>query len=347
MALNIPSPIRGAALFVTSAASGCPTVLSETPKRSSRLANLPTASSISLCPFRPRCVDECRKGFLGLWRKSRYGVSPHGQSSILRGISQPFSEDTPGSFRRGWLPHGQVATKILSTAGQTVSAEELSIASSGSVTGTSYSFTLNSDFSFSTLSASCASSSSHLSSTPSGALFRPSSSALPPTTCALRSPTFGISCSGSACVPTKDARNFSTRSISGRLFYKRRPLQVPKLKPPNVRSKWLEGAPQKKGICVKVRVQTPRKPNSGLRKVARVRLSTGRTVLVYIPGIGHNLNVHSVVLVRGGRCKDVPGWCVYLFFCQQLQSGEGRGRFASCKEPREEEIQVWGEAFCR
>ncbi|KEP60103.1 UNVERIFIED_CONTAM: 30S ribosomal protein S12, putative [Hammondia hammondi] len=109
---------------------------------------------------------------------------------------------------------------------------------------------------------------------------------------------------------SSQSRQFSTRSISGRLFYKRRPLQVPKLKPPNIRSKWLEGAPQKKGICVKVRVQTPRKPNSGLRKVARVRLSTGRTVLVYIPGIGHNLNVHSVVLVRGGRCKDVPG-CNY------------------------------------
>ncbi|KYK67225.1 putative 30S ribosomal protein S12 [Toxoplasma gondii TgCatPRC2] len=117
------------------------------------------------------------------------------------------------------------------------------------------------------------------------------------------------SSSSSSFFPSQ-SRQFSTRSISGRLFYKRRPLQVPKLKPPNIRSKWLEGAPQKKGICVKVRVQTPRKPNSGLRKVARVRLSTGRTVLVYIPGIGHNLNVHSVVLVRGGRCKDVPG-CNY------------------------------------
>ncbi|KAL8275474.1 hypothetical protein Esti_000606 [Eimeria stiedai] len=103
-------------------------------------------------------------------------------------------------------------------------------------------------------------------------------------------------------------RLFSTRNIRGRLFYKRRPLQVPRLKPPNIRSKWLEGAPHKKGICVKVRVQTPRKPNSGLRKVARVRLSTGRVVLAYIPGAGHSLNVHSTVLLRGGRCPDVPGW---------------------------------------
>lgn len=107
-----------------------------------------------------------------------------------------------------------------------------------------------------------------------------------------------------------DRRLFSTRSLRGRLFYKRRPLQVPRLKPPNARSKWLEGAPHKKGICVKVRVQTPRKPNSGLRKVARVRLSTGRVVLAYIPGAGHSLNVHSTVLIRGGRCPDVPG-CNY------------------------------------
>eukprot|EP00920_Eleutheroschizon_duboscqi_P011592 GHVT01027817.1.p2 GENE.GHVT01027817.1~~GHVT01027817.1.p2 ORF type:complete len:173 (-),score=6.29 GHVT01027817.1:741-1259(-) len=108
------------------------------------------------------------------------------------------------------------------------------------------------------------------------------------------------------------SRGFSTRNISGRLFYLRRPRQVPVRKPPNWRSKWLEGAPQKKGICVKVRVQTPCKPNSGLRKVARVRLSTGRTVLVYIPGEGHNLNVHSVVLVRGGRCPDIRGWYAFI-----------------------------------
>eukprot|EP00921_Rhytidocystis_pertsovi_P006511 GHVQ01011096.1.p1 GENE.GHVQ01011096.1~~GHVQ01011096.1.p1 ORF type:complete len:296 (-),score=18.01 GHVQ01011096.1:524-1411(-) len=105
-------------------------------------------------------------------------------------------------------------------------------------------------------------------------------------------------------------RRFTTRNISGRLFYKRRPLQLPKHKFRNWRSKWLQGSPHKKGICVKVFVQTPRKPNSGLRKVARVRLSTGKSVLTYIPGMGHNLNVHSVVLVRGGRTKDVPS-CNY------------------------------------
>ncbi|CRG98605.1 mitochondrial ribosomal protein S12 precursor, putative [Plasmodium relictum] len=107
-----------------------------------------------------------------------------------------------------------------------------------------------------------------------------------------------------------DHRYFSTKNIRGRLFYKRRPKQIPKLKKKNWRSKWLEGAPQKRGICLKVRVQTPKKPNSGLKKIARVRLSTGRIVSVYIPGIGHNLNTHSIILVRGGRCKDIPG-CNY------------------------------------
>nr|PVC54597.1 ribosomal protein S12 [Theileria orientalis] len=85
---------------------------------------------------------------------------------------------------------------------------------------------------------------------------------------------------------------------------------VPRYKPKKRRSCWLEGAPQKKGIVITVRVTTPRKPNSGLRKVARVRLTTGRTVTCHIPGQGHNLHTHSVVLVRGGRCQDVSG-CHY------------------------------------
>ena len=69
----------------------------------------------------------------------------------------------------------------------------------------------------------------------------------------------------------------------------------------------LEKSPQKKGVCVTVRTLTPKKPNSALRKVARVRLSTGKTVTAYIPGEGHNLQEHSIVLVRGGRVKDLPG----------------------------------------
>ncbi|MDY3119144.1 MAG: 30S ribosomal protein S12 [Peptoniphilus sp.] len=66
-------------------------------------------------------------------------------------------------------------------------------------------------------------------------------------------------------------------------------------------------SPQKRGVCVAVRTVTPKKPNSALRKVARVRLSNGYEVMAYIPGIGHNLQEHSVVLVRGGRVKDLPG----------------------------------------
>ncbi|URA11319.1 30S ribosomal protein S12 [Thermospira aquatica] len=69
----------------------------------------------------------------------------------------------------------------------------------------------------------------------------------------------------------------------------------------------LEGNPQKRGVCVKVTTMTPKKPNSALRKIARVRLSNGIEVTAYIPGIGHNLQEHSVVLVRGGRVKDLPG----------------------------------------
>ena len=69
----------------------------------------------------------------------------------------------------------------------------------------------------------------------------------------------------------------------------------------------LEKSPQKRGVCVKVYTTTPKKPNSALRKVARVRLSNGHEVISYIPGEGHNLQEHSVVLLRGGRVKDLPG----------------------------------------
>ncbi len=69
----------------------------------------------------------------------------------------------------------------------------------------------------------------------------------------------------------------------------------------------LAGSPQRRGVCVRVYTTTPKKPNSALRKVARVRLTGGYEVTSYIPGIGHNLQEHSVVLVRGGRVKDLPG----------------------------------------
>ncbi len=69
----------------------------------------------------------------------------------------------------------------------------------------------------------------------------------------------------------------------------------------------LKGCPQKRGVCLQVRTMTPKKPNSALRKIARVRLTNGIEVTAYIPGEGHNLQEHSIVLVRGGRVKDLPG----------------------------------------
>jgi small subunit ribosomal protein S12 len=69
----------------------------------------------------------------------------------------------------------------------------------------------------------------------------------------------------------------------------------------------LKGSPQKRGVCLIVRTVSPKKPNSALRKVCRVRLTNGEEVTAYIPGIGHNLQEHSVVLIRGGRVKDLPG----------------------------------------
>lgn len=86
------------------------------------------------------------------------------------------------------------------------------------------------------------------------------------------------------------------------LIRKGRTSQLNKTKSPA-----LQGCPQKRGVCTRVMTVTPKKPNSALRKVARVRLSNGIEVTAYIPGIGHNLQEHSVVLLRGGRVKDLPG----------------------------------------
>lgn len=73
------------------------------------------------------------------------------------------------------------------------------------------------------------------------------------------------------------------------------------------KSRALAGCPQKRGVCLQVKTQTPKKPNSALRKVARIRLSNGIEVTGYIPGVGHNLQEHSIVTIRGGRVKDLPG----------------------------------------
>jgi len=87
----------------------------------------------------------------------------------------------------------------------------------------------------------------------------------------------------------------------------------------------LKKSPQKKGVCLKVYTRTPKKPNSAIRKVARVRLTSGFDIIAYIPGQGHNLQEHSVVLVRGGRVKDLPGVKYHLIRgVYDLQSVLGR-----------------------
>ena len=100
----------------------------------------------------------------------------------------------------------------------------------------------------------------------------------------------------------------------------------------------LKGAPQKRGVCVRVYTTTPKKPNSALRKVARVRLTNGMEVTSYIPGIGHNLQEHSVVLIRGGRVKDLPG-VRYHVICGTLDAlgvsdrRQGRSKYGA-KRPK-------------
>ncbi len=104
----------------------------------------------------------------------------------------------------------------------------------------------------------------------------------------------------------------------------------------------LQGNPQKRGVCVKVFTTTPKKPNSALRKVARVRLSNGIEVTAYIPGIGHNLQEHHQVLVRGGRVKDLPGVKYHIIRgALDAQGVEGRMRSRSkygTKKPKKKEV---------
>ena len=86
-----------------------------------------------------------------------------------------------------------------------------------------------------------------------------------------------------------------------------RPQRAEQSKQSKTKTPALKGAPQRRGVCTRVFTTTPKKPNSALRKVARVRLTSGIEVSAYIPGVGHNLQEHSIVLVRGGRVKDLPG----------------------------------------
>ena len=100
----------------------------------------------------------------------------------------------------------------------------------------------------------------------------------------------------------------------------------------------LQASPQKRGVCTRVYTQTPKKPNSALRKVARVRLTNGVEVTAYIPGEGHNLQEHSVVLVRGGRVKDLPGVRYHIVRGTQQTAGtakrmQGRSKYGT-KRPK-------------
>ncbi|CUS96203.1 SSU ribosomal protein S12P [Candidatus Kryptobacter tengchongensis] len=103
----------------------------------------------------------------------------------------------------------------------------------------------------------------------------------------------------------------------------------------------LQGCPQKRGVCVRVYTTTPKKPNSALRKVAKVRLTNGIEVIAYIPGEGHNLQEHSIVLVRGGRVKDLPGVRYHIIRGALDTAGvegrkQGRSKYGA-KKPKEQQ----------
>ena len=117
------------------------------------------------------------------------------------------------------------------------------------------------------------------------------------------------------------------------LVRKGRKIQIKKKKCPA-----LQACPQRKGVCTRVYTQTPKKPNSALRKIARVRLTNGIEVTAYIPGEGHNLQEHSIVLVRGGRVKDLPGVRYHIVRGTQDASGvdkrrQGRSKYGA-KRPK-------------
>jgi len=114
---------------------------------------------------------------------------------------------------------------------------------------------------------------------------------------------------------TFDGRGFSSKKLYFGLIKEQASMPTTNqlIREPRTRKKKrskspaLQGCPQRRGVCVQVKTKTPKKPNSALRKVAWVRLSTGQEVIAYIGGEGHNLQEHSIVLVRGGRVKDLPG----------------------------------------
>jgi len=104
----------------------------------------------------------------------------------------------------------------------------------------------------------------------------------------------------------------------------------------------LQNSPQKRGVCTRVSTMTPKKPNSALRKIARVRLTNGMEVTCYIPGVGHNLQEHSIVLIRGGRVKDLPGVRYHIIRGALDAAGvadrrQGRSKYGM-KRPKKEAV---------
>lgn len=110
------------------------------------------------------------------------------------------------------------------------------------------------------------------------------------------------------------------------------------LKKKKGKSPALEGCPQKRGVCIQVRTMTPKKPNSALRKIARIRLTNGQEVTAYIPGEGHNLQEHSIALIRGGRVKDLPGVRYHIvrgtLDCQGVQNRKKSRSKYGAKKPK-------------
>jgi len=110
------------------------------------------------------------------------------------------------------------------------------------------------------------------------------------------------------------------------------------LKKKKGKSPALGGCPQKRGVCIQVRTMTPKKPNSALRKIARIRLTNGQEVTAYIPGEGHNLQEHSIALVRGGRVKDLPGVRYHIvrgtLDCQGVQNRKQSRSKYGAKKPK-------------
>ncbi len=110
------------------------------------------------------------------------------------------------------------------------------------------------------------------------------------------------------------------------------------LKKKKGKSPALSGCPQRRGVCIQVRTMTPKKPNSALRKIARIRLTNGQEVTAYIPGEGHNLQEHSIALVRGGRVKDLPGVRYHIvrgtLDCQGVQNRKRSRSKYGAKRPK-------------